>query len=166
MRWRSSPRRWAPSQVREVAANPRIKNCERKSRKPAECYRLSACELSSTALRKCPYLTTQLPKRAFIAKHLNIGSGAARPATPDSTSSGKAWNGDFTNTAHQRSTRQTIAFAQSCGKLQWVFVSKTDENGNFIVEACGQPNMKMARHFLAVAASGEVGRASEETRSA
>jgi hypothetical protein len=26
--------------------------------------------------------------------------------------------------------------------------SKTDENGNFIVEACGQPNMKMARHFL------------------
>jgi len=27
-------------------------------------------------------------------------------------------------------------------------VSKTDENGNFIVEACGQPNMKMARHFL------------------
>ena len=27
-------------------------------------------------------------------------------------------------------------------------VSKTDENGNFIAEACGQPNMKMARHFL------------------
>jgi hypothetical protein len=27
-------------------------------------------------------------------------------------------------------------------------VSKTDENGNFILEACGQPNMKMARHFL------------------
>jgi hypothetical protein len=27
-------------------------------------------------------------------------------------------------------------------------VSKTDANGNFIVEACGQPNMKMARHFL------------------
>ena len=27
-------------------------------------------------------------------------------------------------------------------------VSKTDENGNFIVEVCGQPNMKMARHFL------------------
>ena len=27
-------------------------------------------------------------------------------------------------------------------------VSKTDENGNFIVKACGQPNMKMARHFL------------------
>jgi hypothetical protein len=27
-------------------------------------------------------------------------------------------------------------------------VSKTDENGNFIVEACGQPNMKMVRHFL------------------
>ena len=27
-------------------------------------------------------------------------------------------------------------------------VSRTDENGNFIVEACGQPNMKMARHFL------------------
>ena len=27
-------------------------------------------------------------------------------------------------------------------------VSKTDENGNFIVEAFGQPNMKMARHFL------------------
>jgi hypothetical protein len=26
--------------------------------------------------------------------------------------------------------------------------SKTDENGNFVVEACGQPNMKMARHFL------------------
>jgi len=65
-------------------------------------------------------LTTQLPKRAFIAKHLNIGSGAARPATPDTTSSGKALNGDFTNTAHQRSTRPTIAFAQSCGKLQWV----------------------------------------------
>src|ERR1035437_296425 len=34
--------------------------------------------------------------------------------------SGKALNGDFTNTAHQRSTRPTIAFAQSCGKLQWV----------------------------------------------
>jgi hypothetical protein len=65
-------------------------------------------------------VTTQLPKRAFIAKHLNIGSGAARPATPDTTSSGKALNGDFTNTAHQRSTRPTIAFAQSCGKLQWV----------------------------------------------
>jgi hypothetical protein len=27
-------------------------------------------------------------------------------------------------------------------------VSKTDENGNFIFEACGQPNMKTARHFL------------------
>src|SRR5664279_2399644 len=27
-------------------------------------------------------------------------------------------------------------------------VSKTDENGNFIVEVCGQPNMKMAPHFL------------------
>src|ERR1700686_4364434 len=27
-------------------------------------------------------------------------------------------------------------------------VSNTDENGNFIVEVCGQPNMKMARHFL------------------
>ena len=27
-------------------------------------------------------------------------------------------------------------------------VSKTDENGNFILAACGQPNMKMARHFL------------------
>jgi hypothetical protein len=27
-------------------------------------------------------------------------------------------------------------------------VSKTDENGNFILEACGQPNMKMALHFL------------------
>jgi hypothetical protein len=27
-------------------------------------------------------------------------------------------------------------------------ISKTDENGNFIVEACGQPNMTMARHFL------------------
>jgi hypothetical protein len=27
-------------------------------------------------------------------------------------------------------------------------VSKIDENGNFIIEACGQPNMKMARHFL------------------
>src|SRR5450631_4053359 len=112
--------RWSPSEVGDVAANPRIKNCQRKSRKPAECYRLSACELSSTALRKCPYLTTQLPKRAFIAKHLNIGSGAARPATPDTTSSGKALNGDFTNTAHQRSTRPTIAFAQSCGKMQWV----------------------------------------------
>src|ERR1700721_4294845 len=112
--------RWAPSEVGDVAANPRIKNCQRKLRKPAESYRLSACELSSTALRKCPYLTTQLPKRAFIAKHLNIGSGAARPATPDTTSSGKALNGDFTNSAHQRSTRPTIAFAQSCGKLQWV----------------------------------------------
>ena len=70
--------------------------------------------------RRCRALTTQLPKRAFIAKHLNIGSGAAGPATPDTTSSGKALNGDFTNTAHQRSTRPTIAFAQSCGKLQWV----------------------------------------------
>ena len=137
-----------PSEVGDVAANPRIKNCQRKSRKPAECYRLSACELSSTALRKCPYFTTQLPKRAFIAKHLNIGSGAARPATPDTTSSGKALNGDFTNTAHQRSTRPTIAFAQSCDKIAMGVVSKTDENGNFILEACGQPNMKMARHFL------------------
>jgi hypothetical protein len=27
-------------------------------------------------------------------------------------------------------------------------VSKTDENGNFILEACGQPNMKMALRFL------------------
>jgi len=27
-------------------------------------------------------------------------------------------------------------------------VSKTHENENFIVEACGQPNTKMARHFL------------------
>jgi hypothetical protein len=88
-------------------------------------------------------VTTQLPKRAFIAKHLNIGSGAARP---DTTSSGKALNGDFTNTAHQRSTRPTIAFA--LWQIAMGVVSKTDENGNFIVEACGQPNMKMARHFL------------------
>src|SRR6202035_3718223 len=164
MRWRSSPRRWAPSQVREVAANPRIKNCPRKSRKPAECYRLSACELSSTALRKCPYLTTQLPKRAFIAKHLNIGSGAARPATPDTTSSGKALNGDFTNTAHQRSTRQTIAFAQSCGKLQWVLSPRPMRTETLLY-------MRPTKHedgaaFLGVAASGEVGQASEETRSA
>src|ERR1700730_12556966 len=85
--------------------------------------------------RRCRALTTQLPKRAFIAKHLNIGSGAARPATPDTTSSGKALNGDFTNTAHQRSTRPTVAFAQSCGKLQWV-LSPRPMNGNFIVEAC------------------------------
>ena len=26
--------------------------------------------------------------------------------------------------------------------------SKTDENGNFILEACGQPNTKMAGYFL------------------
>jgi hypothetical protein len=32
--------------------------------------------------------------------------------------------------------------------MQWVVVSKTDENGNFVVEACSQPNMKMPRHFL------------------
>jgi hypothetical protein len=100
------------------------KKCQRKSRKPAECYRLSACELSSTALRKCPYLTTRLPKRAFIAKHLNIGSSAARPATPDTTSSGMALNGDFTNTAHQRSTRETIGFVQPSVNLQWVLSPK------------------------------------------
>jgi hypothetical protein len=35
--------------------------------KAGRMLRLSACELSSTALRKCPYFTTQLPKRAFIA---------------------------------------------------------------------------------------------------
>ena len=29
--------------------------------------------------------------------------------------------------------------------MQWVL---SYENGNFIVEVCGQPNMKMARHFL------------------
>jgi hypothetical protein len=45
-------------------------------------------------------------------------------------------------------------------------VSKTDENGNFIVEACGQPNIEDGAAFLGVAASGEVGQASEETRSA
>src|SRR5260221_8950247 len=48
------------------------------------------------------------------------GDAGYDPATPDTTSSGKALNGDFTNTAHQRSTRPTVAFAQSCGKLQWV----------------------------------------------
>ena len=45
-------------------------------------------------------------------------------------------------------------------------VSKTDENGNFIVEACGQPNMKMARHFLEWQRPEKWGKASEETRSA
>jgi hypothetical protein len=74
-------------------------------------------------------------------------SGAARPATPDTTSSGKALNGDFTNTAHQRSTRPTIAFAQSCG-MQWVLSPRPMRTETFIVEACGQPNMEMARHFL------------------
>jgi hypothetical protein len=108
-----------------------------------------------------PILYHTATKRAFIAKHLNIGSGAARP---DTTSSGKKLNGDFTNTAHQQSTRPTIAFAQSYCKSQWVLsprpgvVSETDENGNFIVEACGQTNMKMARLIFGVAASGEVGK--------
>ena len=65
------------------------KKCQRKSRKPAECYRLSACELSSTALGNGPSISRPLATRAFTAKHLNIGSCAARPVTPDTTSSGK-----------------------------------------------------------------------------
>jgi len=49
----------------------------------------------------------------------------------------------------------TSAIDEADGSLRAVMwqiamgvVSKTDENGNFIVKACGQPNMKMARHFL------------------
>src|ERR1700687_3736737 len=44
-----------------------------------------------------------------------------------------------------------IGLACSLRAVMWHamgVVSKTDENGNFIVEVCGQPNMKMARHFL------------------
>ena len=63
-------------------------------------FRLSSCELSSTASGKLPSYGTQLARRAFTAKHSSIGSGAALPAAMDTTSGGKALNGNFTNSAN------------------------------------------------------------------
>jgi hypothetical protein len=65
---------------------------------------------------------------------------------------------------HEHCASAIDQVAQSYCKSQWVLsprpgvVSETDENGNFIVEACGQTNMKMARLIFGVAASGEVGK--------
>src|ERR1700687_699751 len=53
-----------PKRGRRRGRQPENQKHQRKSRKPAECYRLSACELSSTALRKSPYFTTQLPRHS------------------------------------------------------------------------------------------------------
>jgi len=33
-------------------------------------------------------------------------------------------------------------------QIAWGVIAKTDENGNLILEACGQPNMKMMRYYL------------------
>jgi hypothetical protein len=33
-------------------------------------------------------------------------------------------------------------------QIAWGVIAKTDENGNLILEACGQPNMKMMRFYL------------------
>ena len=53
---------------------------------------------------------------------------------------------------HEHCTSAIDQADDSLCKVMWQntmgVVSKTDENGNFILEACGQPNMKMAPHFL------------------
>ena len=81
-------------------AELRSKNWKPKSQKPEGCFRLSACGLSSIASWNIRSYPTQLGKRVFTAKHFRIGSSAARPATPDTTSSGRVRYGDFTNTAN------------------------------------------------------------------
>ena len=72
--------------------------------------------IASWNIRSYP---TQLGKRVFTAKHFRIGSSAARPATPDTTSSGRVRYGDFTNTANQRLGRPMIDSARSRGILRW-----------------------------------------------
>ena len=58
------------------------------------------------ALRKPPILYHAANRRAFTAKRLSTGWIAARLAMMVTTSGGKALDGDFTNTANQRSGRQ------------------------------------------------------------
>ena len=92
-------------------------------------------------------VTTQLPKRAFIAKHSNmLRRSAAGDAGYDIEWQGIEWR------FHEHCTSAIDEADDSLRAVMWQnamgVVSKTDENGNFISEACGQPNMKMARHFL------------------
>ena len=52
---------------------------------------------------------------------------------------------------HEHCTSAIDEAYDSLGAVMWHamgLVSKTDENGNFILEACGQSNMKMVRYFL------------------
>jgi hypothetical protein len=56
-----------------AVAKSRSKNLQRKSRKPTESFRLSACGLSSTVSRNVPSYSKQLAKQASTAKRLNIG---------------------------------------------------------------------------------------------
>ena len=98
-----------PAARRAIRSSSSRTICE--IRMPAQDARSGA---SATPTRTAPQI--RQPAGAIIQQR----AIAQEPATPDTTSSGEALNGDFTNTAHQRSTRPTIAFAQSCGKLQWV----------------------------------------------
>ena len=59
------------------------------------------------ALRERPILYHAADQRAFTAKRLSTGWIAARLAMMVTTSGGKALDGDFTNTANQRSGRQS-----------------------------------------------------------
>jgi hypothetical protein len=69
-----------------------------------------------------------------------------RRAAPDTTSSGKTLNGDF----HEQCTSAIDEAHDNLLAVMWQIalgvIVKTDENGNFIVEACGQPNMKTMRY--------------------
>ena len=159
--------RWAANEVADGVAN-------KKQKLPAEIpkgesFRLSACGLFSTALGNGPSFPTQLTKRAFTAKHLSIGSSAARPATTDTTSSGMGRRRDFTNTANQRWARVMIKrVAPVAAMAEYAMggvIYKTDqslvdrgfrgpdaylrdENGIPVVETIRNPNGKMLRFLL------------------
>src|SRR5258708_40156096 len=116
------------------------------------------------SLTEVPILHHAATKAGIHRKTLEywLRRGAAGDAGYDIEWQGIEWR------FHEHCTSAIGEADDSLRAVMWQIamgvVSKTDENGNFIVEACGQPNMNMTRHLLAL--SGEAGQASEETRSA
>jgi hypothetical protein len=100
------------------------------------------------SLTEVPILKHAATKAGIHRKTLEywLRRSAAGDAGYDIEGQGIEWR------FHEHCTSAIDQADDSLCKVMWEntmgVVSKTDENGNFIVEACGQPNMKMAPHFL------------------
>ena len=94
--------RWAANEVAAAVAKSRSKNCQRKSRKPAECFRLSACEIVLDSLTECPILSHAARKAGIHRKTLEYWIKRSEAGDDGYDIEWQGVNGDFTNTANQR----------------------------------------------------------------